>query len=124
RDGRQSAAELQLGQMLHGSDRWARGHLGINIVDHLPEGFVQAVAGMRKCYLDFARDAPGVRGKDQNAVAHEDRFLDVVGDQQHRSGWQSALDPEVEKVGADRLRSHVECRKSSAEKGSSSSRMV
>src|SRR5438132_335953 len=71
--------------------------------------------------LDFACNTSGVRGKDQNAVAHQDRFLDVVGDQQHRSDRQPVLDPEVEKVGADRLGSqYVEC----AEKGSSSSRMV
>jgi hypothetical protein len=59
---------------------------------------------MRKDDFDFTRDAPGVRGKDQNTVAHEDRFLDVVGDQKHRSDRQAALNPEIEKIGADRLR--------------------
>ena len=46
--------------MLDGSAGWAGRHLGINIVDHLAKGFVQAVAGMRKGDFDIARDAPGV----------------------------------------------------------------
>src|SRR6266436_2532945 len=59
RDGCQSAAELQLRQMLGSPEGWAGRHVGINIVDHLAKGFVQAVAGMRKGDFDFARDASG-----------------------------------------------------------------
>jgi hypothetical protein len=71
-----------------------------------------ALSRMREGDFDLACDAPGVRGKNQDAVTHKDRFLDVVRDQQHRFYGQPALDPEIEKVSADCLSGqYVECRK-------------
>jgi hypothetical protein len=60
RNRRQSDAELQLGQRLGGSEGWAGRHPGVNVIHHLPEGFVKA--RMRKDDFDFTRP-PGVRGK-------------------------------------------------------------
>jgi len=81
-------------------------------VDH--EGFDdigEAVARMRQVDLELDRDASGVGREDQDAVAHQDRFLDVMRHHQHRLDREPAVGPEVNEVGTQRLRGqHVQRR--------------
>jgi hypothetical protein len=90
----------------------ARRHFCVYVIHQLAKGHVEAVARVWEGDLDFRRDASRVRGKEQDAVAHEDRFLDIVSDQQHRFDGQPAFRPEIEKIGADCLGcQHVKGRK-------------
>ena len=43
-----------------------------------------AITWSREIDLNLAIDPPGRRGHDNNAMAHVDRFINVVGDEQHR----------------------------------------
>ena len=66
---------------------------------------------MRQRIGDLGRDAPGMGGQHQDAVAHQHRLLDVVRHHQDRFDVEPLLVPEVEQVGAQRLRrQHVERR--------------
>jgi hypothetical protein len=78
-------------------------HARIDAVDELPERRIEAVARMRQVDLEFGRHPPGVRREHQDAVAHQNCFLDVVGHHQHRFDRQPAFDPEIDQVGAQRL---------------------
>ena len=54
---------------------------------------------------------PGLRGEQENAVAHQHRFLDVVGDENDALDRQLAVAPQLEKIGAQGFgREHVERR--------------
>jgi len=46
---------------------------------------------------------PWVRAEDENSVAHQNRLLDVVCDDQHGFGRQLMLNPEIEEVGLQGL---------------------
>ena len=60
---------------------------------------------------DLGRDPAGIGRQDEDAVAHQHRLLDVVGDHQDRLDRDAALLPQVEQVGAQRLGGqHVEGR--------------
>ena len=92
--------------------RPARGHLDIDALDEITELGVEPVARLRQIDLDLADDAAGIGREHQNAVAHQHRFLDVVRHHQHGLDRQPAFAPEIEQVGAQRLRGqHVERRK-------------
>src|ERR1017187_10366651 len=54
---------------------------------------------MGKIYSYLGRHATGVRHQPIYTVAHEDRFLDIVGYHQDRLDRHLALGPKVEKVG-------------------------
>ena len=61
--------------------------------------------------MDFGDDATGILLHDDDAVAHQDRFLDVVGDHEDRFRRNLAGRPELEQLAAKRLRAeHVERR--------------
>ena len=90
----------------------ALGHAGIDAVDQLPEGRIEPVARVRQVDLDLGGDATGIGREHQNAVAHQDRLLDVVGYHQHRFDRQPAFDPQIDQVGAQRLGGeHIQRRK-------------
>jgi hypothetical protein len=59
---------------------------------------IQSAAWMRQPNRDFGRDTTGIRRKDEDSVAHHDRFFDIVSYQQHGLGRKLALDPEIKKV--------------------------
>ena len=87
------------------------GHPGVDLVDEAAEVGVEAVAGMRQVDPDLGHDAAGIGGEDEEPVAHEDRFLDIVGDHQDGADRHPALAPEIEKIGAQGLGGkHVEGR--------------
>ena len=66
--------------------------------------------GCGKVDGDFRHDAAGVGRKDQDAVGHQHRLLDVVRHQQDGGDRHAALAPQVEKIGAQGLGGqHVEC---------------
>ena len=69
---------------------------------------------MRGCLRSTAislNDAPGIGREQKDAVAHQHRFLDVVGHENDALDRQLAVAPEVEKVGAQGFRrEHVERR--------------
>ena len=69
---------------------------------------------MRGCLQidrDLADDAAGIGREQQDAVAHQHRFLDVVGDEDDALDRQLAVAPQVEEVGAQGFRrEHVERR--------------
>src|SRR5579862_549146 len=86
-----------------------RGHLGIDALDDGDEGRVLAVARLAQIDLDFCHDAAGIGREQQHAIAHQDRFLDVVGDEDHALNRKLPFAPEVEEIGAQVLRrQHVE----------------
>ena len=61
---------------------------------------------------DLGGDAAGIGGEDDDAVGHQHRLLDVVGDHQDRLDRDAALLPEVEQIGAQGFGGqHVEGRK-------------
>jgi hypothetical protein len=80
------------------------GHTGgqdrINFVHYSVERGVEPVTRLWQRDFDLGRDMAGMGGKDENAVAHQNRFLDIVGHHQHGLGGELVLDPQVEKVGA------------------------
>ena len=90
-----------LGRRMRG--RGAAGHQGVDVVHHLAEGRVQAIARVRERHRQFAGDTPGVGREYQDAVAHQHRLLDVVGDHQHRFQRQLAFGPQIDEVGAERF---------------------
>ena len=62
--------------------------------------------------MDLPHDAAGVGGKDEDTVAHLDRFLDIVRDQHDALDGQTALLPQLQQIGSQGLGSeHVERRK-------------
>ncbi len=68
--------------------------------------------GCCRGHRDLGGDAARVGGQHDDAVAHQHRFLDVVRHHEDRLDGHAALDPQVEKVGAQRLGGeHVERRK-------------
>ncbi len=89
--------------------RRAPRHDPVDIVHHLPERRVQAVPRMRERHLQLVRHPPGVGREHQDAVAHQHRLLDVMRHHQHRLHRQLALHPQIDQVGAQRLRrQHVQ----------------
>lgn len=114
---RQDAADAGAGEPLGPAAGLARlaarpcRHLDIDALDQIAEGGVVAVARLRQVDPDLADDAAGIGREDQHAVAHEHRFLDVVGDHQHALDRQLAFGPQVEEIGAQGLGGqHVERR--------------
>ena len=67
---------------------------------------------MRGCFRstrDLADDAARIGREQQDAVAHQHRLLDIVGDQDHALDRQLAVAPKFEEVGAQRFGGeHVE----------------
>ncbi|MHC2561173.1 hypothetical protein ACVIVD_003167 [Bradyrhizobium liaoningense] len=53
-------------------------------LDEFRRGLDLVRARMRQVHIDFGLDAAGTRTHDDDAAAEEDRFLDVVGHEQHR----------------------------------------
>ena len=69
------------------------------------------MARLREVDLDLGQDPSGIRRKHEDPVAHQDGFLDIVGDHQDRGDRHSSFAPEVEQVGAQCFRrQHVERR--------------
>jgi len=83
--------------------RVALGHARVDVVHQLAEARVLAVAWLRQVDPDLAHDAAGIGGEHQDAVAHQDRLLDVVGNHQDRFDLHATFAPEVEQVGAQGL---------------------
>ena len=75
-----------------------RRHLGVDAIHQRDEGGILAVARMGQADFDFRHHAAGIGGEQQHPVAHQHRFLDVVGDEDHALDRQLAFLPEVEKV--------------------------
>ncbi len=66
---------------------------------------------MGERYLDLRHHPPGVRGQDQDPVAHQHRFLNVMRDDQDRLDRQLPAAPQLQQVGTQVFRSeHVEGR--------------
>ncbi len=62
-------------------------------------------------HRDFRGDAAGIGRQHEDAVAHQHRFLDVVGDHQDGLDRNAPLLPQIEQVGAQGFRGqHVERR--------------
>ena len=114
RDQRQREAEAGAGRDGFAAGRLGLGALGhqrVDLVDELAEFGVEAVARMGQGNGDLGRDAARVGGQHEDAVAHQHRLLDVVGDHQDRLDRDAPFLPEVEQVGAQRLGGqHVERR--------------
>ena len=73
---------------------------------------VEPIARLRQGHRDFGCDVSGIRAEDENSVAHQDRFLDVVRHHEHGLGGELVLDPEIEKIGPQGFgRQDVERRK-------------
>ncbi|SPW32451.1 Uncharacterised protein [Edwardsiella tarda] len=59
-------------------------HLGVDLIHQMAESGIEAVARVAEGDGDLGDDLPGMRGEQQDAIAHEHRLLDVMGDDQHR----------------------------------------
>ena len=93
----------------------ALGHAGIDVVDELAERRIEPVARVGHLDLDLGGDAARIGREHQDAIAHQDRLLDVVRHHQHGLDRQSAFDPEIDQS----VRSVSAVSTSSAENGSS-----
>jgi len=72
---------------------------------------VEAIAGLRQIDLDLGRDPAWVGREYEDAVAHQHRLLDIVGNDQHRFDRHPSFRPQVEQIGTQRFRrQHIECR--------------
>ena len=56
----------------------AAGHQSVNIVHQLPKRRIKPIARMRERHAQLACHAPRARREHQDAVAHQNRFLNVV----------------------------------------------
>ena len=89
--------------------RRARGHRHVDFLDQIVELRVEPVARLLQIDGDLADDAAGIGREQQDAVAHQHRFLDIVGHQDHALDRQLAFAPQLEEVGAQRFGGeHVE----------------
>ena len=87
-------------------------HAGIDVLDQHAECRIESIARLRQIHMDLGNHAAGIRSEDQNAVAHQYRFLDVVRHHEHRLDRHPAFAPQIEQIGTQRLRrQHVERRK-------------
>ena len=80
------------------------GHQRIDLVDELAEFGVEAIARLNERDPYFRGDAAGIRRKDQDAVGHQHRLLDIMRDHQDRFGRHLAFRPKIEKVRAQGFR--------------------
>ncbi len=88
-----------------------RGHDHVDAFDQGTEGRVEAIAWLRQGDADFGEDAAGVAGEYQDAVAHEYRLLDIVGDEDHALDRHAAFGPQIQEVRTQGLRcQHIEGR--------------
>ena len=72
---------------------------------------IEPVARLLEVDGDLANDAAGIGREQQDAVAHQHRFLDIVGDQNDALDRQLAVAPQFEEIGAQSFRrQHVERR--------------
>lgn len=79
------------------------GQYRINLVNNDVKRRIEPIARLRQRNRDFCSDVARVRTEDQNAIAHQDRFLDVVRHHQHGLCRQP-VSPQIEKIGSKRLR--------------------
>ena len=82
----------------------ARGHRHVDLLDHVMELRIEAVARLFQIDGNFADDASRIGREQKDAVAHQHRFLDIVRHQDHAFDRQLAFAPELEEIGAQRLR--------------------
>ena len=72
---------------------------------------IEPIARLLEIDGDLANDAARIGGKQKNAVAHQNRFFDIVRDDDDALDRQPAVAPQFEKIGAQRFRrEHVERR--------------
>ena len=91
--------------------RRARGHRHIDFFDQIAEARVESVARLLQIHRDFANDAARIGREQQDAVAHQHRLLDIVGDDDDALDRQLAVAPQFDEIGAQRFRGeHVERR--------------
>ncbi len=88
-----------------------RGHLHVDAFDQFAERGIEPVARLRQGHLDLGEDAAGIAAEDQDPIAHQHRFLDVVGHQDHALDGHATFGPQVQEIGAQGLGGeHVERR--------------
>lgn len=83
--------------------RHARGEDRIEFVHNGTERRIEPVARLRQRHRHLGGNVSGIRAEDDNPVAHCDRFLDIVRNQEHGLGGQLMGDPEIEEVGSQRF---------------------
>ena len=94
------ARRLGLAHPLHPPGR----HFHVNLIDIILEFRRGAVARLRQVDGDFRTDPAGIGREQQHPVAHQDRFLDIVGDQDDALDRQFAVAPQLDQVGAQIFR--------------------
>ena len=55
-----------------------------NLAAEAEKRIASAITWSREVDMNLAIDSPGRRGHDEDAMAHVDRFINVMGDEQHR----------------------------------------
>ncbi len=98
-----AGARETLGLVPHPVAARLGGHFHIHPLDQGAEARIERVPWMRQVDRDLADDAAGVRGEDEEAIAHLHRLLDVMSHHQHGLDGELPLAPEVEKIVAQRL---------------------
>ena len=113
RDARQDGVDAGRDRSGRGADlrrrRRARRHRHIDLLDQIAELRIEAVARLLEVDRDLANDAARIGREQQDAVAHQHRFLDIVGHQDDALDRQLAVAPQFEEIGAQRFGGqHVE----------------
>ena len=86
-----------------GGDDFRAGEDFVDVVDEVGEGLRLAVAGMLELDFEIGADVAGIAAEDDDAVGEQDRFFDVVGDDEDGLGGHGLLGPELEELGAQVL---------------------
>src|SRR5947207_3318375 len=77
-----------------------RGHFNIDAFYQFTKAGIKTIAWLWQGYFYLAQDAPGVATKYQNAITHQYRFFNVVGNQQYTLDRHLAFTPQIQKIRA------------------------
>src|SRR5215471_6672342 len=73
-------------------------HCDIDSLDKITEPGIKAVPRLRQTNLDLADDLRRIGRENEDAVAHQHRFFDIVSHQDHPFDGEPAFAPEIEKI--------------------------
>src|SRR5215469_5870230 len=85
------------------------GHHFVNMIHKLDEPLLFPISPMREPNFEIGANSGGVLAQDNDAIGQQDRFLDVVSNDEDRAGRHFLVDPQLEQFVAQVLsREHIE----------------
>src|SRR5271170_2229659 len=83
----------------------------INIIDEFNEARRLTVSRMRNIHGKIGVDVSGVAAEDNDVIGEDDSLFDIVCDDENGASWNFMVEPELEKLAAQRFGSeHIERR--------------